>query len=128
MKIKQLNTNITRIPKPKPTTHPHHPSLTDLLFGHPRVGLLRVAVEQLQVHALLVEDAPLLPELEQLHLLLGEHLQLLLDLGDRLVTGVQQTLAGLDRAAETVLPRVNLTLGGGGGGAFSLGRLESRSG
>ena len=43
-----------------------------LLFGHPGVGLLRVPVEQLEVHALLVEDPPLLPEPEQEVLLLGQ--------------------------------------------------------
>ena len=50
-----------------------------LLLGHPGVGLLRVTQEQLQVHALLVEHAALLPQLQESVLLMVQGLQLTQD-------------------------------------------------
>jgi len=35
-----------------------------LLFSHPCIGLLRVSVEQLQVHALLIEDSAFFPQVQ----------------------------------------------------------------
>ncbi|GMR45925.1 hypothetical protein PMAYCL1PPCAC_16120, partial [Pristionchus mayeri] len=81
-----------------------------LLLGHPVLGLVRVAVEQLQVHALLVQDATLLPQSEQSCLLLGELLQLALDVVARADVIVEQLLAGVGRLVERVLAGIDLAL------------------
>lgn len=81
-----------------------------LLLGHPRVRLLRVAVEELQVHALLVQDAAFFPEGQEGRLLVGEEDELLLDFFAREVLLVEQLLSGLGGRAEAILPRVNFTL------------------
>ena len=52
------------------------PSCVYLLFGHPGVGLFRVTDEQLKVHALLVQDTSLLPQLVQARLLRRQCMQL----------------------------------------------------
>ena len=49
---------------------------TYLLLGHPCISLLGVSVEELQVHALLVQDATLLPQLVQACLLISQGHQL----------------------------------------------------
>lgn len=46
--------------------------ITHLLFGHPGVCLFCVPVEELKVHALLVEDASLLPQAQEGLLLIGQ--------------------------------------------------------
>ena len=84
---------------------------TDLLFGHPSVSLLGVPEEQLEVHALLVQDASLFPQLQQAGLLVGQVDQLLLDLALGEVIRLQQLLAGLGGRAETVLTGIDLALG-----------------
>lgn len=51
-------------------------SPTYLLFGHPSISMFHVSVEELQVHTLLVQNFPLLPQLNQAGPLLGQGYQL----------------------------------------------------
>jgi len=46
--------------------------LTYFLFSHPGIGLLGITVEQLQVHALLIEDSAFFPQVKQARLLVGQ--------------------------------------------------------
>lgn len=51
-------------------------SPTYLLFGHPSISMFHVSVEELQVHTLLIQNFPLLPQLNQAGPLLGQGYQL----------------------------------------------------
>ena len=47
------------------------------MLGYPGISLLRVAVEETQVHALFIQNATLFPQLKQARLLIGQSHQLL---------------------------------------------------
>lgn len=51
-------------------------SLTYLLFGHPSISMFHISVEELQVHTLLIQNFPLLPQLNQAGPFLGQRYQL----------------------------------------------------
>ena len=81
-----------------------------LLLCHPGVRLLCVPVEQLEVHALLVEHPAVLPQLEQAGLVLLQSNQLLLHLLTGVVTRLKKHLSSLSCGTEAVLPSVDLAL------------------
>ena len=67
-------------------------------------------VEELQVHALFVKNAALLPQSQQVLLLHRERDELLVDFGRGPVLFLNEQLSGIGCGAETVLSRIYLTL------------------
>lgn len=77
---------------------------------HPRISLFRISVEQLQVHALQVQDAPLLPQRVQRCAVAVQRVQRRLHLRRAAVSAFHERFTAAHARVHYVLAGVHLAL------------------